>query len=128
MILGTAAYMSPEQARGKTVDRRSDIWSFGAVLWELLNGKPLFGGETTSDVLAAVLREEPDWEDLPESTHPAIRRLLRRCLERDPSRRLQHAGDARLELYEAENIPMSRYPQQGPGRQRAKLELRVPGN
>jgi hypothetical protein len=102
--------MSPEQARGNEVDRRSDIWSFGAVLWEMLCGRPLFGGETVSDLLAAVLREEPDFEALPAATHPALRRLLRRCLERDLSRRLQHAGDARLELLDARENPSELLP------------------
>ena len=113
-LLGTAAYMSPEQACGSEVDRRSDIWSFGAVLWEMLRGKPLFGGETASDLLAAVLREEPDFETLPAATHPALHRLLRRCLERDLSRRLQHVGDARLELYEARDHPLESLPAAGP--------------
>jgi serine/threonine protein kinase len=113
-ILGTAAYMSPEQARGNEVDRRSDIWSFGTVLWEMLCGRPLFGGETASDLLAAVLREEPDFEVLPAATHPALHRLLRRCLERDLSRRLQHAGDARLELCEAREHPLESLPAAGP--------------
>jgi hypothetical protein len=102
--------MSPEQARGNEVDRRSDIWSFGAVLWEMLCGRPLFGGKTASDLLAAVLREEPDFEVLPAATHPAIHRLLRRCLERDLSRRLQHAGDARLELLDARERPSELLP------------------
>ena len=109
-IVGTAAYMSPEQARGKEVDRRSDIWSFGAVLWEMLCGRPLFGGKTASDLLAAVLREEPDFDDLPAATHTALCRLLRRCLERDLSRRLQHVGDARLELLEAREHPLESVP------------------
>ena len=98
LILGTAAYMSPEQARGKTVDKRADIWAFGAVLHEMLTGKPLFTGETVSDVLAAVLTREPDWAALPESTPPSVRRLLRRCLERDPKRRLRDIGEARIAL------------------------------
>ncbi len=109
-LLGTAAYMSPEQARGNEVDRRSDIWSFGAVLWEMLCGRPLFDGKTASDLLAAVLREEPDFEVLLAATHPAIHRLLRRCLERDLSRRLQHAGDARLELLDAREHPSELLP------------------
>jgi serine/threonine protein kinase len=112
-LLGTAAYMSPEQARGEEVDGRSDIWSFGAVLWEMLCGRPLFGGKTASDLLAAVLREEPDFEVLPAATHPAIHRLLRRCLERDLSRRLQHAGDARLELLDARERPSELLPAAG---------------
>ena len=98
VILGTAAYMSPEQARGRAVDRRADIWSFGAVLWEMLAGRPLFTGETLSDVLAAVLTREPEWAALPEGTPPHVVRLLRRCLERDPRRRLQAIGEARIGL------------------------------
>jgi serine/threonine protein kinase len=98
VILGTASYMSPEQARGKKVDRRADIWAFGVVLWEMLTGHRLFDGETVSDILAGVLREEPSWDDLPSATPPSIRRVLRRCLERNVRRRQQHIGDARLEL------------------------------
>jgi serine/threonine-protein kinase len=98
VILGTAAYMSPEQARGKPVDRRSDIWSFGVVLWEMLTGQKIFDGDTVTDVLAAVLTRDLDIEVLPPTTPPAVRRVLRRALERDPNRRLQCAGDARLEL------------------------------
>ena len=101
VLMGTAAYMSPEQARGKAADRRSDIWAFGVVLWELLTGKRLFSEATMSDTLAAVLREEIDLDALPSSTPTALQRLLRRCLERDPTQRLQHIGDARLELEEA---------------------------
>ncbi|MCE7958663.1 MAG: serine/threonine protein kinase, partial [Acidobacteria bacterium ACB2] len=84
VILGTAAYMAPEQAKGKAVDRRADIWAFGVVLFEMLSGRRLFDGETVSEVLAAVIREEVDWGRLPAATPPAVRRLLRRCLERDP--------------------------------------------
>jgi serine/threonine protein kinase len=100
VILGTAAYMSPEQARGKKVDRRTDIWAFGVVLWEMLTGQKLFEGDTVSDVLAAVLTREFDIEALPAATTGATRRLLTRCLERDPKQRLQWIGDARLELSE----------------------------
>ncbi|MDX1389704.1 MAG: serine/threonine-protein kinase, partial [Acidobacteriota bacterium] len=81
-ILGTAAYMSPEQARGHAADARSDLWSFGVVLWEMLTGERLFAGETVSDTLAAVLRAEPDWDRLPVETPTSVRRLLRRCLTR----------------------------------------------
>ncbi|HEY3123523.1 MAG TPA: protein kinase, partial [Thermoanaerobaculia bacterium] len=101
VILGTAAYMSPEQARGKPADKRSDIWAFGCVLWEMLTGKRLFHGETVSDTLAAVLRADIDWETLPAGTPPAIRRLLERCLERDPKRRLRDVGEARIAVEEA---------------------------
>jgi serine/threonine-protein kinase len=98
VILGTASYMAPEQARGKPVDRRADIWAFGVVLWEMLTGRQLFDGDTVTDVLAAVLTRDLDLEALPPSTPPAVRRVIRRSLERDPSRRLQCAGDARIEL------------------------------
>lgn len=100
MILGTAAYMSPEQARGKVVDKRADIWSFGVVLHEMLTGKRLFRGETVSDTLAAVLREDVDLASLPAGTPFAVRRLLGRCLERDVRRRLRDIGEARLGLNE----------------------------
>jgi serine/threonine protein kinase len=100
VVIGTAAYMSPEQARGKAVDRRTDVWAFGAVLFEMLTGKKAFGGETVSDTLAAVLKSEPDWAALPASTPASVRRLLRRCLERDPKRRLHDIADARIELEE----------------------------
>jgi len=98
MILGTAAYMSPEQARGKPVDKRSDIWSFGVVLYEMLTGQRLFAGETVSDTLAAVLRQDVDLDRLPEATPHSVRRLLGRCLERNPTNRLHDIADARLEL------------------------------
>jgi len=101
MILGTAAYMSPEQAAGKNVDKRSDLWSFGTVLMEMLTGRQLFRGETMAHVLAAVLKEEPDWTTLPTDTPAPIRRLLRRCLEKDPKRRIADAADARLEIDDA---------------------------
>ena len=101
LILGTAAYMSPEQARGKPVDKRADIWAFGVVLFEMLTGQRLFDGETVSDVLAGVLAREIDWTALPAGTPPAVRHLLGRCLERDPRRRLRDIGDARHELDEA---------------------------
>jgi eukaryotic-like serine/threonine-protein kinase len=99
-LLGTAAYMSPEQAKGKTVDRRTDIWAFGCVLYEMLTGKLAFSGETVSDTLAAVIRAEPDWSQLPSCTPPAIHALLRRCLKKDPRQRLQAIGDARITIEE----------------------------
>ena len=101
VILGTAAYMSPEQARGKAADKRADIWAFGVVLFEMLTGQRLFGGETISDTLASVLKTEPSWDALPPSTPPALRRVLRSCLEKDPKRRLQAIGDWRLLLEDA---------------------------
>jgi serine/threonine-protein kinase len=100
VILGTAAYMSPEQARGKKVDRRADIWAFGVVLWEMLTGRKLFEGETVSDVLAAVLTREPDLSELPPGTPGQVGRVLGRCLQRDPRRRIRDMGDVRLELEE----------------------------
>ena len=105
MILGTAAYMAPEQARGKTVDKRADIWAFGLVLYEMLAGRTAFAGDTISDVLAAVLTREPDWTALPATTPASIRRLLARCLEKDPKRRLRDIGDARLEIEETIRDP-----------------------
>jgi serine/threonine protein kinase len=101
VILGTAAYMSPEQARGIAADKRADIWSFGVVLYEMLTGRYLFRGETVSDTLAEVLKTDPDWKALPAETPPAIRKLLRRCLVKDPKLRLRDIGDARLEIDEA---------------------------
>ena len=103
MILGTAAYMSPEQAKGRPVDRRSDLWAFGAVLLEMLTGRLAFKGDDVSDTIAFVLTREPDWTALPAETPPVIRRLLRRCLEKDRKRRLDSAADARLEIEEALN-------------------------
>jgi len=100
IILGTAAYMSPEQARGKPVDRRTDIWAFGVLLFEMLAGRRLFTGETVSDTLAAILRADIPWDLLPAETPAPIRRLLARCLERDPKNRLHDAADARIELSE----------------------------
>jgi len=100
VLLGTAAYMSPEQARGQLADRRADIWAFGVVLMEMLTGRRLFDGETISDTLAAVLRSEPDFAALPAETPPRVRALLRRCLERDPKRRLRDIGEARILLDE----------------------------
>ncbi len=96
-ILGTAAYMSPEQARGREVDRRTDIWAFGVILYEMLAGKRLFDGETTTDILAAILRKQPDWEVLPEAS-PVLSQLCRRCLEKDPQQRLRDIGEARIAL------------------------------
>ena len=98
VVLGTAAYMSPEQARGQVVDRRTDVWAFGCILFEMLAGRRPFGGETLSDTLASVLTREPDWDALPAETPGSVLRLLRRCLEKDPKRRLRDVGDARLEL------------------------------
>ena len=103
VLLGTAAYMSPEQARGQEADRRADVWAFGVILYEMITGRRLFAGagDTVSDLLAAVLRADPEWEELPEGTPRAVRRLLRRCLERDPDRRLHDIADARIEIEDA---------------------------
>ena len=94
VILGTAAYMSPEQARGKTVDKRADIWAFGAVLFEMLTGRRAFDGEDVGDTLAAVLRAEPDWNALPAETTFPVRTLLRGCLEKDPRQRIADISTA----------------------------------
>ena len=97
-LLGTAAYMSPEQAKGKPVDRRADVWAFGAVLFEMLTGARLFSGETASETLASVINDEPSFERLQAATPPHIRRLLRRCLTKDPRERLQAIGEARIAI------------------------------
>ena len=101
VVLGTAAYMSPEQARGRPVDRRTDIWSFGCVLYECLTARKLFSGETISDVVASILQAEPDWNTLPRDTPRRVRELLQRCLRKDPRERLRDIGDARIELAQA---------------------------
>jgi serine/threonine protein kinase/Tol biopolymer transport system component len=100
VLLGTAAYMSPEQAKGKTVDRRADIWAFGCVLYEMLTGKMAFHGESVTDTLAAVIKEEPNWSQLPAATPIRVRVLLQRCLQKDPKQRLRDIGDARISLDE----------------------------
>ena len=101
VVLGTAAYMSPEQARGQVVDKRTDIWAFGCVVYELLTGRRAFGGATVSDAIAAIIEREPDWTRLPDGLAPGARRLLRQCLEKDPKQRLRDIGDVRLQLDEA---------------------------
>ncbi|HTO87761.1 MAG TPA: protein kinase [Thermoanaerobaculia bacterium] len=123
VILGTAAYMSPEQARGKAVDRRTDIWSFGCVMYEALSGRKAFEGETVSDVMASVLTREPDWAALPESVPAKIRDLLRRCLRKDPEKRLHDVADARIEIEEAATEPATGpapAPGMGPSRRTAR--------
>jgi serine/threonine protein kinase/Tol biopolymer transport system component len=110
VILGTAAYMAPEQARGRAVDRRVDIWAFGVVLYEMLCGTRLFRGEAISDTLALVLTNDPDWTRLPPNTPEPIQRLLRRCLDKDPKRRLASASDARLEIDDALREPVAHAP------------------
>lgn len=101
VVLGTARYMSPEQVKGEDVDTRTDVWAFGCVLYEMFIGRPAFTGQSVSDVVAAVLRDEPNWEALPAEVPRHIARLLRRCLRRDVRVRLQHIGDARVELLDA---------------------------
>jgi len=97
-VLGTAGYMSPEQARGQAVDKRTDIWAFGCVLYEMLTGRAAFKGASVSDTIAAVLGSEPDWDALPRGTPSAIRQLLQRCLEKDPKRRVRDLGDVHFEI------------------------------
>jgi serine/threonine protein kinase len=101
VILGTLGYMAPEQAKGKAVDQRADIWAFGVVLFEMVTGKPLFHGESTTEILASVIKEEPQWERAPVE----VRRLLRRCLEKDPQKRLRHIGDAMALWVQAPTLP-----------------------
>ncbi len=104
-ILGTAAYMSPEQAKGQDADRLADVWAFGCVLYEMLSGRAAFAGGTTSEIISEVLKSEPDWQRLPAETPEGIRRLLRRCLNKDRRRRLHDIADARLEIEEAQDSP-----------------------
>jgi serine/threonine protein kinase/Tol biopolymer transport system component len=115
VILGTAAYMAPEQAKGKPVDKRADIWAFGCVVYEMLTGKRPFAGEDVTDTLAAIVRADPDWSALPGDTPPVVRTLLRRCLEKDRRERLPDIGAARLELRDAQtpgvaSVPPARNP------------------
>jgi Tol biopolymer transport system component len=124
VILGTAAYMSPEQARGKAVDRRSDLWSFGCVLYEMLTGRGAFRGETVTDILSAVISQEPDRALLPASTPRSVRRLLDRCLAKAPRQRLRDAGDARLEI-DATNNEEAVEADRAPGRSRSLLPWTV---
>jgi len=107
IILGTAAYMSPEQARGKPLDKRTDVWSFGCLLYEMLAGNMAFRGDTVSDSIAYILGREPDWNALPERTSPGVHRALRRCLQKDPQRRLRDIADVRLELEETQSASTS---------------------
>jgi eukaryotic-like serine/threonine-protein kinase len=101
-IVGTPAYMSPEQTRGQGVDKRTDIWAFGCVLFEMLCGRRPFEGTTATDTFARILEHDPDWSLLPAVTPESVRKLLKRCLEKDLSRRLRDIGDARLELEDAQ--------------------------
>ncbi len=105
ILLGTAPYMSPEQARGKAVDKRADIWAFGCCLYEALTGKSAFLGETVSDTIAKIIERDPEWERLPQVTPASIQRLLRRCLQKDQNRRLRDVWDARSEIEESLNVP-----------------------
>jgi serine/threonine-protein kinase len=101
VILGTPAYMSPEQARGKPVDKRTDLWAFGCVLYEMLTSRPAFAGDTISDTIARILERDPDWRALPAGTPPSVTRLVQRCLDKDPKRRLHDIADARIEIEDA---------------------------
>ncbi len=112
-VLGTAAYMSPEQARGKAVDKRTDIWAFGCVFYEMLTGGPAFPGETIADSVARIIERSPDFEALPGSMPPSVRRLVRRCLERDSRERLRDIGDARIEIGQALAAPLADAARQG---------------
>lgn len=117
MLLGTAAYMAPEQARGRPIDKRADVWAFGCVLFEMLTGQPTFAGESVTDTLAAVVRGEPDWTTLPADTPESIRRLLRRCLKKERRDRLSDVDVARLEIDDAsEPVPTTGAPSRRPSR------------
>ena len=107
MIIGTAAYMSPEQAKGKAIDRRADIWAFGAVLYEMLTGQRAFAGGDVSDTLAYVLTKEINWTILPADTPDSIRQLVHRCLERDPRERLRDIGEARIGIKGSGTVPLA---------------------
>ncbi len=124
LILGTAPYMSPEQARGQPVDERTDIWAFGCVLYEMVTGRSAFGRATVADTLAAIVGGEPDWSALPEGTPPSLRHLLVRCLQKDTKRRLHNIADARMELEEAAAPTLV---QPSAGRSRAALWLTIAG-
>ena len=108
LIMGTAAYMSPEQARGKTVDKRADVWAFGCVLYEMLVGTRPFAGDDVSQTMARVIEREPDWEALAKVAPPSVLRIVRRCLQKDVNQRLRDIGDARLELLDAVALPERR--------------------
>jgi eukaryotic-like serine/threonine-protein kinase len=124
VILGTTSYMSPEQSRGHGVDKRTDIWAFGCVLYETLTGRAAFAGETISDTLAALLKQEPDWQALPVETPPGVRSLLRRCLKKDPVDRLHDIADARIEIQEAIAEPAAMTPT-GPLRGGAARRMQI---
>ncbi|MFC2167781.1 protein kinase [Acidobacteriota bacterium] len=122
MIIGTAAYMSPEQAKGKAVDKRTDIWAFGCILFECLTGKRVFGGETTSDTIASILKGEPEWTKLPSKTPTRFRILLRRCLQKDSKKRLHDMADVRIEMDESE----SSLTEEAPGAHRFSWRRNLP--
>jgi serine/threonine-protein kinase len=124
VILGTAAYMAPEQARGKVVDKRADIWAFGCVLFEMLTGKRAFDGADATEMIAAVVRAEADWAALPAGTPPRLRALLKRCLRKDPKQRLRDIGDARFELDEVLRAPTT--PEPGPAETGHDVARRAP--
>lgn len=126
VILGTAAYMSPEQARGKAVDKRADIWAFGCILFECLTGKMAFGGETVTDILASVVKSEPEWRALPDEAVPRVRDLLRRCLQKDPRSRLRDIGDARILISEARSETLEIAASATPGTSAAAQTVRRP--
>jgi serine/threonine-protein kinase len=113
-VIGTPAYMSPEQARGESIDHRTDVWAFGCVMYEMLTGQLPFKGNTATDVVARILERDPDWERLPAATPANIRVLIRRCLEKNPSERLQHIGDALIEIRETLNVPAVEPPSVAP--------------
>ena len=122
VILGTAAYMAPEQAKGKTVDRRADIWAFGVVLYEMLTGRMLFSGETASETMAAVMMKEPDWNVLPTNLPARLRWLLRRCLTKEPRNRLQAIGEARIAIEAVQSgAELDGDVPEAPGRRRSKV-------
>src|SRR5262249_17924768 len=108
VLLGTAAYMSPEQARGKSVDKRADVWAFGCVLYEMLAGSRAFAGSDETETIAAIIRPEPEWSRLRDDTPLDVRRLLRRCLNKDPAHRLADMRDARLDIEEARSTAPER--------------------
>jgi serine/threonine protein kinase len=127
VILGTAAYMSPEQAKGKSVDKRADIWAFGVVLFEMLTGRQLFTGETASETLASVMKVEPEWENLPPNLHSRVRFLFERCLEKDPKNRYGSINDARVDVQSVLSDPSGVFAQPSViTKSRKKLRLGIP--
>jgi len=127
VILGTAAYMSPEQAKGKIVDKRADIWAFGCVLFECLTGKRAFGGESITEIIAKIIEAEPPWASLPQTTPPSICALLRRCLQKDRNRRAHDIADVRIEIEEALTAPAEVAPVEAAKASRWRLPLLVAG-